>query len=92
MIIASTAHYAKFPEPVLESLHITPKESLQDQIKQMKEMKNAMPPMHPEIESAVFGVINHNNNINASVDTIKSDLENFLRTTKPHVSDAVSKL
>ena len=80
MIIASTAHYAKFPEAVLEAIHVTPSKDLKDQIDQLKNIPNISPKMHPEIEKACVAKVNHNKVIEASMSEVKHSVIEFLKT------------
>jgi len=79
MILCSTAHYAKFPGPVLESVGVVPKNDVPAQISQLQELR-PQPEMHGGVLEAVTSAILHNKVCGERVEDIKDEVERFLRS------------
>eukprot|EP01117_Protostelium_nocturnum_P004762 TRINITY_DN1726_c0_g2_i8.p1 TRINITY_DN1726_c0_g2~~TRINITY_DN1726_c0_g2_i8.p1 ORF type:complete len:721 (-),score=212.11 TRINITY_DN1726_c0_g2_i8:218-2380(-) len=79
LVICSTAHYSKFPCPVLSAVGVEPLNTVAEQIAQLKELK-AYPQMHKEVEKACTSQILHKKVCGPKVEDIKSEVEGFLQS------------
>ncbi|PRP79885.1 threonine synthase-like 1 [Planoprotostelium fungivorum] len=78
MIVCSTAHYSKFPRPVLESIGVQPEEAVPAQIRQLQ-MLNPEPQMHEMVLLSVNAESLHQKVCGEKIEDIKGEVEGFLR-------------
>ncbi len=73
VLVASTAHYAKFPETVLEAIDEKSSDSLEDIINQLKQLKTK-PLFHQEIEKILYKKHIHTTVLERDLNEIKNQL------------------
>jgi hypothetical protein len=71
MLIASTAHYGKFIEPVMESLNLEYKDDIKLNFKELEKL-NAINPFHKKLYSVLEKEIIHKDVVEADIELIKN--------------------
>ena len=70
MLIASTAHYAKFPEAIFEALNIKCPDNLKDKLLALQKI-NSRNKLHSELINIDKKPIIHKNEISTDLDELK---------------------
>lgn len=80
MLISSTAHYGKFPRPVLKSLGNNQPSSSNDIANLLKSLQalKSTTPMHPELIQLPAKPVVHTNTVEANKSTIIKEIKKFL--------------